>query len=84
MHQALKERRYQDAMRVLSLLRPIEDGRARAADSYNISLLKTGLRLIGRDFGPPRPPQRQVTEDEAKEIEILLGPILEAEAALED
>src|SRR5690606_7255231 len=32
MHQALGEQRYQDAMRVLSLLRPIEDGRARAAD----------------------------------------------------
>ncbi|WP_152050268.1 dihydrodipicolinate synthase family protein [Tautonia marina] len=83
MHQALVEGRYQEAMRLLALLRPIEDGRARSADSYNISLLKTGLSLLGRDFGPPRPPQRQVTEQEAWEIKRLLDPILVAEAALD-
>ncbi|WP_169976563.1 dihydrodipicolinate synthase family protein [Tautonia rosea] len=82
LHEALSEHRFQDAMRLLSILRPIEDARARSSDSYNISLLKAGLRLLGRDFGPPRPPQRQLTDEEVREIKKFLEPILEAEAAL--
>ena len=39
LHRALTEGRYEDAMRHLHTLRPIEDYRARAGDSYNISLL---------------------------------------------
>ncbi len=60
-------------------IRPIEDYRARAASSYNISFLKQAIRATGLDFGPPRPPQRQITAEEAVEIEAILSPILEAE-----
>ena len=64
------------------VLRPIEDYRARSGDSYNISLLKAALRLTGRDFGPPRPPQRAVGDAAEAEIRALLAPILAAEADL--
>ena len=69
-------------MECLRILRPIEDYRARAGDSYNISMLKAALRLTGRDFGPPRPPQRRITAAEEAEIRTLLEPILAAEAGL--
>jgi 4-hydroxy-tetrahydrodipicolinate synthase len=82
MHRALRDGRHEEAMRLLAILRPIEDYRARAGDSYNISMLKAALRLIGRDFGPPRPPQRRLTAAETAEIRALLEPILAAEADL--
>jgi 4-hydroxy-tetrahydrodipicolinate synthase len=82
MHRALVEGRFPDAMRLLALIRPIEDYRARAGDSYNITMLKAALRLTGRDFGPPRPPQRRVSESEEAEIRLLVEPILAAESEL--
>jgi len=82
MHRALVEGRYAAAMETLGILRPIEDYRARAGDSYNISMLKAALRMTGRDFGPPRPPQRQVNAAEEAEIRALIAPILAAEAEL--
>jgi 4-hydroxy-tetrahydrodipicolinate synthase len=82
LHRALQGGQYEDAMRLLGILRPIEDFRARAGDSYNISMLKAALRLIGHDFGPPRPPQRQIGAAEEAEIRALLEPILAAEADL--
>jgi 4-hydroxy-tetrahydrodipicolinate synthase len=66
-------------MRYVRTLRPIEDYRARAGDSYDISMLKAALCLAGRDFGPP---QRRITADEESQIRILLEPILAAEAEL--
>jgi 4-hydroxy-tetrahydrodipicolinate synthase len=82
MHRALAQGKYAEAMETLRILRPIEDYRARAGDSYNISMLKAALRLTGRDFGPPRPPQRRVTAAEEAEIRTLIEPILAAEAGL--
>ena len=73
---------YAAAMETLSILRPIEDYRARAGDSYNISMLKAALRMTGRDFGPPRPPQRRLSAAEEAEIPALIAPILAAEAEL--
>ena len=73
---------YASALDVVRLIRPIEDFRARSGDSYNISTLKSGVRLTGYDFGPPRPPQRPLTDAEEREIRALLEPILEAEAGL--
>jgi 4-hydroxy-tetrahydrodipicolinate synthase len=81
-HRDLASGRYGAAMEKLAILRPIEDYRARAGDSYNISMLKTALRLTGRDFGPPRPPQRRITSAEEAEIHRLLEPILAAEGEL--
>ena len=82
MHRALAQGKYAEAMESLRILRPIEDYRARAGDSYNISMLKAALRLTGRDFGPARPPQRRVTAAEEAEIRALIEPILAAEAGL--
>lgn len=82
LHRALSEGRYDDAMRHVRTLRPIEDYRTRVGDSYNHSMLKAALRLAGRDFGPPRPPQRRITAAEESQIRILLEPILAAEAEL--
>jgi 4-hydroxy-tetrahydrodipicolinate synthase len=84
LHRALDEGRSEAAMRYLHILRPIEDYRARAGDSYNISMLKASLRLTGRDFGPPRPPQRRITAAEEAEIQVLIEPILAAERELQD
>ena len=45
-------------------------------------MLKAALRLTGRDFGPPRPPQRRLSAAEEREIRTLLEPILAAERGL--
>ena len=82
LHSALTGGDYARAMEYLRILRPIEDYRARSGDSYNISMLKAALRLTGRDFGPPRPPQRALGAAEEAEIRALLAPVLVAEADL--
>jgi 4-hydroxy-tetrahydrodipicolinate synthase len=79
MHAAFAVGEYAEGLRLQSLLLPIEDYRARCGDSYNISMLKHAMTLIGKDFGPPRPPQRQLTEAERAEIDVLMQPILDAE-----
>ena len=61
---------------------PIEDYRARAGDSYNVSMLKYAMSLVGADFGPPRAPQRQLNDAERSEIDAMLGPILEVESSM--
>jgi 4-hydroxy-tetrahydrodipicolinate synthase len=83
MHAALAKGDYAEAMRLQQVLRPIEDFRARADNSYNISFLKYALRATGLDFGPPRPPNRRLTTAEMKEIDELLPPILAAERGME-
>ncbi|MCY2935216.1 MAG: dihydrodipicolinate synthase family protein [Planctomycetota bacterium] len=82
MHAALKNGNYPQAMDYLKTIRPIEDYRARSGDSYNIGMLKAAMKLAGRNFGPVRPPQRQLTTTEINEVETLLQPILAAESAL--
>ncbi|MEX0713401.1 MAG: dihydrodipicolinate synthase family protein [Pirellulales bacterium] len=82
MHAAFAERRTDEGFRLQQLLLPIEEFRARDGDSYGISMLKHALACTGTPVGPPRPPQRQLTRGEQAQIEALLPPILEAEAAL--
>lgn len=82
MHAALAGGDYPQAMRLLELIRPIEDFRARSGSSFNISFLKYALRHTGLDFGSPRPPQRQLTADEKQEIDELMPAILQAEEEL--
>ncbi|MGH7128464.1 MAG: dihydrodipicolinate synthase family protein, partial [Planctomycetaceae bacterium] len=79
MHAAFTAGEYGEGMRLQEIILPIEDYRARKADSYNIGMLKHAMTVLGQDFGPPRPPQRRLTDAERREIEGLLGPILEAE-----
>jgi 4-hydroxy-tetrahydrodipicolinate synthase len=82
MHAALSSGEYREGMRLQELILPIEDYRGRAGDSYNISMLKHAIKVTGLNFGPPRPPQRQLAAAEQTEIEALLEPILSAEAAV--
>lgn len=82
MHAALKAGDYPEALRLQRILLPIETYRARSGNSYNVSMLKHAIRATGLDFGLPRPPQRQVTQAEAQEIDQLIRPILAAEREL--
>jgi 4-hydroxy-tetrahydrodipicolinate synthase len=82
MHGALVHGDFAEAARLLNLLRPIEDYRARSGDSYNISMLKAAMKATGRDFGPARLPQRPISATEQREIEALVEPILAQEAKL--
>jgi 4-hydroxy-tetrahydrodipicolinate synthase len=82
MHAAFAAGEYAEGMRLQRLILPIEDYRARDGDSYNVSMLKHALMLAVNDFGPPRPPMRQLTATERTEIERLMQPILAAEAEL--
>ena len=81
LHTALIEKDLTKAMSLQRLILPIEHYRARLGESYSISMLKYGMQTLGYDFGPARTPQRQLTSHEREEIEILLRPILEQEAA---
>jgi 4-hydroxy-tetrahydrodipicolinate synthase len=82
MHAALASGDYQEALRWQQVLLPIEQYRARDANSYNVSFLKHAMRQTGIDFGPPRPPYRQLTEAERQEIDAIIEPILATEAEL--
>jgi 4-hydroxy-tetrahydrodipicolinate synthase len=84
MHAALAAGNYHEALRWQKILLPIEEYRARDANSYNVSFLKHAIRAIGLDFGQPRPPYRRLTQEEKSEIDQIVKPILAAEAQLAD
>lgn len=79
MHAAFAAGEFDEGMDFQAKLLPIEDYRARDGDSFNISMLKHAMTLFGQDFGPPRAPQRQLTDGERIEIEQLVRPILDIE-----
>ncbi len=79
---ALKSADYAEAMRIQTIINPIEYYRARDESSYNISFLKHGIKKTGLDFGEPRPPYRGLTDDERAEIDTILEPILTAEKSM--
>lgn len=82
MHAAFAAGQFSEGLRLQKVLLPIEDFRARAGDSYNISMLKQAMQVVGQDFGEPRPPQRRLTSAERDEIAKLLPPILAIEKEL--
>lgn len=82
MHAALKSGNYSEAMRLLFVVRPIEDFRALAADSFNISAIKAAMEIAGWDFGPVRPPQRRLSTDEIAQLRTTIEPMLAVEAKL--
>ncbi len=79
MHAAFAAGEYDEGMQYQAQLLPIEDYRAREGDSFNISMLKHAMQSLGQDFGPPRPPQRELTDAERAEIDELLKPIIAAD-----
>ncbi len=82
MHAAFAAGQFSEGLRLQKVLLPIEDFRARAGDSYNISMLKQAMRVLGHDFGEARPPQRRLTSVECEEVAKLLPPILAIENEL--
>jgi 4-hydroxy-tetrahydrodipicolinate synthase len=82
MHRALALGDIAEALHWQRFVLPIEEYRARDANSYNVSFLKHAMRSIGIDFGEPRPPYRRLTNDERREIERIVEPILVQENAL--
>jgi 4-hydroxy-tetrahydrodipicolinate synthase len=84
MFAALNRADWDEAMRLQRLILPIEAYRARAGSSFNISFLKEAIRLTGLNFGPPRAPQRQLTESQRREVAEVMQPVLEAEAACQE
>lgn len=82
MHAALVAGDWQEAMRLQRILLPVEHYRARAGNSYNVSMLKYAMHHVGLDFGKPRAPFRQLTPAEEREIDEMMQPILAAEAEL--
>lgn len=83
MHAAFAAGEFREGMRLQQIILPIEDFRARDGDSFNISMLKYGMHHFGRDFGPPRAPQRQLTAQDRAQIDDLLAPILAAEREMQ-
>lgn len=79
MHAAFAAGEYDEGMEFQARLLPIEDYRARDGDSFNISMLKHAMTSLGQDFGPPRPPQRQLTDAERTEIDDLVASVIEAD-----
>jgi 4-hydroxy-tetrahydrodipicolinate synthase len=79
MHAALANQDYATAMKLLEILRPIEDYRARQGDTLNITLIKEAVSLIGLPFGPPRPPQMRLSDGDRQALQQLLVPILQWE-----
>ena len=82
MHSAMVRGDWSEAMRLQRILLPIEHFRARSGNSYNVSFLKYAMQHVGLDFGKPRPPFRQLTTAEEREIDELMPPILAAESEL--
>jgi 4-hydroxy-tetrahydrodipicolinate synthase len=66
-------------MRLLRLIRPFEDFRARDGDSFNISAVKFAMSMCGCEFGPPRPPQRRLSAEQQQELASLVAMLLAAE-----
>ena len=65
---ALTNADYAEAMRLRSVLNPLEAFRARQADALNITTIKAGLALLGNSAGPVRPPNRPLTDAETVEL----------------
>lgn len=82
LHAALAAGDMPKAMRLLAAIRPLEDARARDGDSYNITLVKFWLEECGHPFGPPRPPQRRLTDAEKAEFAGVLTAVREEEARI--
>lgn len=82
LHRLLAAGEWGAAMRWLEPLRPIEDYRARDADSFNISAIKFAVSQQGLDCGPCRPPQRRLTPTEQEEIRSLAATLLARERTL--
>ena len=79
MQAALQNGDWQEAMRLQHLILPIENYRDRQGSSFHVSLLKYAVTCTGIDCGLPRPPQRQLTNEEQVDIRQLVAIVKAAE-----
>ena len=56
------------AMAIWRLIRPFEELRSRAAEGYNVAIVKEALRQVSRPAGPVRPPASDVGPAERSAI----------------
>ncbi|QDU10942.1 dihydrodipicolinate synthase family protein [Gimesia aquarii] len=82
LYTALAGQNFEEAMTLQRIILPIEQYRARNGESFSISMLKYAMHIAGKDFGPARAPQRQLTNLECKEIGNLVRPILDREESM--
>lgn len=82
LHAALDEGNFLEAMRLRAILEPLEAFRARQNDALNISVVKAGLALLGRNVGPARLPNRPLTTAELSELEIVVQKLQDFETTL--
>ncbi|MEX1231045.1 MAG: dihydrodipicolinate synthase family protein [Planctomycetaceae bacterium] len=82
MHAALTAGEYQEGLRLQELILPLEDFRAKAGESFNISMLKYAMNALGMNFGEVRPPQRRLTAEDKREVEALAKGLLEVETEI--
>lgn len=82
MHAALTAGEYQEGLRLQELILPLEDFRAKAGESFNISMLKYSMNALGMNFGEVRPPQRRLSAEDKREVETLAKVLLEVETEI--
>lgn len=79
MHAALTAGEFNEGLRLQNLILPLEDFRAKAGESFNISMLKHSMNALGMNFGEVRPPQRRLSAEDKREVEALARTLLEIE-----
>ena len=79
MLQALRSGDVAPALKVMRIVRPLEDLRARDGDALSVGVLKTVLARQGLAFGRARPPLRDPTPEEEREIVAAAEPVVAAE-----
>ncbi|MDA0833165.1 MAG: dihydrodipicolinate synthase family protein [Planctomycetota bacterium] len=82
LHAALTAGEYQEALRLQNLILPLEDFRAKAGESFNISMLKYAMNVLGMNFGEVRPPQRRLSAEDKRDVESLAKRLLEVESEI--
>lgn len=78
---ALEGGQREAVMAIWGRIRPFEELRSRAADGYNVAVVKEALRQIGRPAGPVRPPASDVGPEDREAIAQLLARWAAAEPA---
>ena len=82
LHAALAGGDYISAMKFRRILNPLELFRARQNDALNITAIKAGMKILGHDCGPVRPPYRSLTDAEWAELTTVVRSIHEMELKL--
>jgi 4-hydroxy-tetrahydrodipicolinate synthase len=68
MLRALKDKQYQEAMRIWNDVRPFEELRAKHDNGNNVSVVKEAMKQIGLSNGIVRAPIASLTEEEIYEL----------------